>query len=149
MAFPFALGMLLHRLHVERRFPRATMSFWAIAMVLLLSFMPDLWIRGNAVYDLAVVGIVYPAIIILSCQHQPSGRWMRAIGLSGALSYPLYMVHFPLLAWLDLPLSRSGLPDLAKLVVAAILICSASFLICRYYDEPLRARLRARRTPGI
>lgn len=139
-ALPFLLGFACYR---ARSYWSAGVPVWALAIALaaVLSFP---WTPLNWLYDFACVSVVFPLIVLLG-RKDPRGLLGRICRVSGAISYPLYILHW--VGWeLALRLFRGlggeGFPwPFASLSVAAILL--GAWAALKLYDEPIRRRLRA------
>jgi peptidoglycan/LPS O-acetylase OafA/YrhL len=148
VAFPFAAGLLLHRLRVQVRVPGA---YLVLSGLLLLVFMAPAFAPA-AYYHLFCVLVVFPLIVAVGAGATSAGRLSGLCRFSGQLSYPLYLVHFPFTAifghW-----AKATHPPLGQLVgaMAALIVflLVLAWAALRFYDEPVRAWLnaRARRQP--
>lgn len=108
----YCLGVALWRLRMTSRFPPGAATLLLIAVLL---FVP----RGLA-WDMAFVLLLCPALILAGAQ--PFGG--RFAALLGALSFPLYAVHFPVLQMAMLygmgPLAATGGAIAAALLVGML-----------------------------
>jgi len=156
MLFSYSAGLLLARGFRPRKIRGA---FWICsAVMVLLSVVPYAgggdrpWING--VYDSVCVLVVFPALVRLGASGQASGRRMSGIcNFLGELSYPVYIVHYPLMylfyAWVwgqDVPWSEAR-PVAVGVIAVSILLAWA---MLRLYDLPVRRLLSQkllRRTP--
>ena len=107
MLFPFSLGMLL-----SRNFKPIKIRgiFWisAIALFILFSipFIPS--IQGlclNGIYEMFCIMIAFPVIVWLAASGNTTDMFSTgACKFIGDISYPLYIVHYPVMylfyAWL-------------------------------------------------
>ncbi len=112
---------------------------WWPAIVFATFFVPV----KTPFYDLAVVGLLYPSLIVIALANEPHGEIStRLFDFAGLISYPLYVLHWPLAHFLRVATADSvGLgAGLGYLVVAALL----AYLAARFYDTPVRAWLRSR-----
>lgn len=97
--FPYIIGILLAR-RAERSAGFGALPGWLapallVAVIAGAGLAPDAWPRWTV--DLAVVALAFPALIVLGVRSRASPaatRWMEA---AGALSYPLYAVHLPVI----------------------------------------------------
>lgn len=142
--FPFLFGVLLQRWHAAGRLPAIGAPFWALGLALLAVMMvPSLPGQGNLLVQLAAVFVVFPLIVVSGSQREPAGRWSPVAAFSAELSYPIYILHAPMLALLEpwaalLPVGR----PLQLLAMVAVIVPTALFT-GRYVDQPLRRRLSA------
>jgi peptidoglycan/LPS O-acetylase OafA/YrhL len=139
VCFGFPLGVLIFRLHDRFRIPSISMGSLILGLALIAVFISPAD-RGVPLWGFVSVLIVLPAIVVLGVGQHSSGR----IGaLLGALSYPVYVLHFPVL------LIASGLHNTALSWLNVHVLASASVLIAlllswvslRLYDEPVRRAL--------
>ncbi len=137
-AFSFPLGLLLHRWHMAGRLPRPKVSAWLVAATVFGSFFVPV---ETPLYDLALVGLLYPGLIVVALANEPRGELpVRLFNLAGLISYPLYVLHWPLAQLLRAATADSiGLgAGLGFLAVAVLL----AYLAARFWDMPMRAWLR-------
>lgn len=155
LLFPFLAGLLMCRAGLRIR---TRNFFWpgALAMVVLL-LMPmfgEGWIEPtsawNGVYELGVVLVAFP--LLLACgvgDETADGPTLRLAKFLGAISYPLYMTHYPfakLTHWLYAK-GASPWPDgaVALYVVGFVaLAVGFAWLVMTCYCNPI-ARFFARR----
>ena len=146
VAFGFFTGVLLFRLHA-RGWTTPRLPFPLIAVVLALCMVR--WFPaagGFALRDLVKVVFVLPALVALGVNSDVSARLTPVTIWLGALSYPLYAIHVPLLRGGEQILIRlfDTPPAWAWwLCLGATLVLAAGFE--RFYDAPIRAWLRDRR----
>ena len=93
VSFGFFFGVLLQGLEREGRLPDLRMSPLLAAGVLLLVFAVP---AGRPLVDLLCVTVLFPALVIAG-RRPPGPRLAVLCRGSGALSYPLYAVHGPVL----------------------------------------------------
>lgn len=144
VAFPFVTGVLLQRLHRDGRLRLPAAPIWVLAPVLAVALaMPVLgsW-RGEIFYTLAALFLIFPLIVASASNDVPSPRWSRISALSAEISFPLYLVHAPILHVLGEISGFMALPLIIRLP-SAIALCIATALAAgRLYDEPTRRWLR-------
>lgn len=136
VGFSFAAGMLIYRLRKRdglRRSPDRRAWLLVAALAGVMFFMP----RSGQLGGLLAILLVFPGLLWLASKWElPVPR----IGVTlGALSYPLYCIHMPILTL------ASGY-GLSRLLTWALLI-AASLLLDRWWDRPARrwlTGLRAR-----
>lgn len=150
MLFPFSLGMLLARTFKPRKVQGA---FWICSSVLIAVFaVPYIPSEGNislnCLYEFACIAFIFPALVWLGACGTADRTTGRVNRFLGELSYPLYIVHYPIMyifyAWLikkDI-YTISGCWAVALLVIASSI--SLAYLCLKLYDEPLRRWLSRR-----
>jgi peptidoglycan/LPS O-acetylase OafA/YrhL len=140
VGFSFFAGVTLFRF--KRPLPRV--PFWLIAAVLFLTFAPGR-AMVPALYDAVCVIVLFPAVVAL-CRQASIGPRGKAVALwSGRLSYPLYVLHPPLILvaiYLDNHFPMSAAVRWAVLAGGCAGASLFSWLVLVRYDEPVRAMLR-------
>ncbi len=139
-AFAFLLGWGCYRIQSEIELS-APAWLLAILLALVLSFP---WTALNWLYDFVCLSAVFP-LMVLAGRRDPAGLMGRLARASGAISYPLYALHW--LGWeLMLRLFRAiggkGYP-LGFAAVAIPVIVLFAWAVLKLFDEPVRRRLRA------
>lgn len=145
MLFPFTMGMLLARTFVPRKIKGA---FWISTIMLVAIFSvpyiaSDSNISVNSLYEVVCIAAIFPLIVWMgACGVCGNGVTARINKILGDISYPLYIVHYPLMyifyAWL-IEEKRYTLGDtwpVALMVVAASILLA--FVALKLYDEPVR-----------
>ena len=156
MTFPFTLGMLLARKFRPVKVPGI---FWiSIAILFGLFSVPYIssegraWAEGwslNSLYELMCIVLVFPLIVWLGASGSMSGNISsRVCKFLGDLSYPLYIVHYPVMylfySWLiENKLYSLGETWQVVLLVFAVNITLA-FACLKLWDEPVRRWLTKR-----
>ena len=116
LAFPFLAGLLISRLGWKIRLPKgvaAPLCFIALTAIFLipegyrvgdkvaawrLGTPETAWLNG--VVELLAVGLALPLILMVGAGSEVKGaRAGRLCLWAGALSYPLYMTHYPFIDW--------------------------------------------------
>ena len=144
MLFPFTVGMLLARTFKPRKIKYA---FWICSAILLATFaVPYIASEGalslNSLYEVVCIAFVFPLIVWLGACGSTKGSTGRISGLLGDLSYPLYIVHYPVMylfyAWLiDKHFYSFEDTLLMPAIVVAVSIALA-YACLKLYDEPVR-----------
>jgi peptidoglycan/LPS O-acetylase OafA/YrhL len=142
-AFGFYGGVLLYRLMRMHRLPTFGAPVWGLAVALLIVFTTPLLGKLNGLFDLACLLVVFPTILSLGA-HAAASPWQdRFNRVSGALSYPVYVLHYPLyMVFGGLALQwhwRLAAPWQGLASAAFVLTLAGAAL--KFYDEPLRAWL--------
>lgn len=144
MLFPFSMGMLLARTFRPREIKGL---FWICSCTLFVLFaVPYIPSNGsislNSLYEFVCIALIFPIIVWLGACGTASGLTQKVSRFLGELSYPLYIVHYPLMyifySWLiknDIYTLRECWPA-ATLVVASSI--TLAYLCLRLYDMPLR-----------
>ena len=144
MLFPFTLGMWLARTFKPRKVKGA---FWICSIALIALFaVPYIASEGvvnlNCLYEYVCIAFVFPLIVWLGACGSSKGATSKVNRLLGDISYPLYIVHYPIMyvfyAWLieKQIYTLGSCLGMSLLVVAASIILA--FLCLKLYDEPVR-----------
>lgn len=148
--FFFSIGLLMSR--VFKPIP-VKGAFWicSLAIVVLLS-MPyvgngeALWMNG--IYDSVCAILIFPMLVYLGASGKTTDKHSaRICKFLGDISYPLYMVHYPLIylyfGWVkkeNLTFAEAW-PEAVALVVGSIVL---AYISLKLYDEPVRRYLTKR-----
>ena len=145
--YSFSAGLLLFRLFKPIKVKAA---FWgcSILVVALLS-VPRIggaeyfWMNG--LYETICFALLFPAIIYMGASGKITNRYTERIcKFLGAISYPLYMVHYPFIylyyAWVknEKLTFQESLPGAVALVIGSIVL---AWLSLKWYDVPVRRYL--------
>jgi peptidoglycan/LPS O-acetylase OafA/YrhL len=142
MMFPFFAGLLLFRSGKLFHIPHA----YIVCSVLLtvLFFMPWFY-EFNGWYEAACVVIAFPIIVAAGAGGSIDGRWAKLCNFSGAISYPIYISHYPIMyiytAWVYVKK-----PEPLQVVYVAsalfVLFVVIAYVLLKFYDEPIRNWLK-------
>ena len=142
---PFTVGMFMSRVF---RPMKVRGAFWWCTVVLALLFHVP-YIEGNGVVCLngvfeavCIIG-VFPVLVWLAASGSTTDRMStRICSFLGDLSFPLYIVHYPLMYVFYLWMMKTGQYTFAETWQMALLVCAASVLLAwlclRFYDVPVR-----------
>ena len=147
MLFPFSMGMLLARLFkpqaVKGAFGICTLTLVALFAV---SYIPSYnGISINSLYEFLCIVCIFPAIVWLGACGSTKGVANKVNRFLGDISYPLYIVHYPIMyifyAWLiknDIYLLRDCWLVSLLVIVSSITL---AYLCLKLYDKPVRKYL--------
>ena len=167
MMFPFTLGMLMARLFSQRTTDNRRQSFFTnnifwIATIVLFALFSVPYISGedvtsrvptlanislNGIYELFCIMVVFPLIVWIAAlsDSAQSKFTLRISKFLGDLSYPLYIVHYPVMylfyAWL-IKNQYFTLGETWLMVILVLTVCIVLAYAClKLYDEPIRKKL--------
>jgi peptidoglycan/LPS O-acetylase OafA/YrhL len=143
VAFPFWAGLLVYREGWRVRLPHA--YAWLSGLLLLVFAAPAS--RVNGYYEAGCVLVVFPVIVAAGAGSQSTGWLKKVCRLSGQLSYPLYLVHFPFVQVFGHWITATHPTGRQLLGVASMLVLfflGLAWVALHWYDEPVRAWLTAR-----
>ena len=156
MTFPFTLGMLIARNFKPVRVPGI---FWiSIAVLFALFSVPyipaDLCscaegISLNSAYELACIVLVFPLIVWLAASGNMAGKVSHKVcKFLGDLSYPLYIVHYPVMYLFYSWLIENKFYTLGETWPVVILVFAVNITLAytclKLWDEPVRRWLTKR-----
>ncbi|WP_134088887.1 acyltransferase [Olivibacter sp. XZL3] len=153
--YPFFAGLLLSRIAKPTRIKNAFL--WCSLLVAIVLYMPRIggaahvWMNG--IYESVCIIIVFPLIVYLGASGVVQTERERKIcKFLGDISYPLYLVHYPLVyfyvAWIS---DHKGVtivqawPYTLLILIGSIVLAYAAL---KSYDEPVRKWLRKKLTPN-
>lgn len=145
--FSFSVGVAIGRMIAGSAIRR---TIWALAMPLTLCAAlavgeVPVW------YDLLCVFGLFPALLIIGARWEtPYAAPLRFLG---AISYPLYALHGPLLSLIAGPIAKLGLQSPAMRVALAVVVLACLLAIAsladRFFDQPLRRWLAGKRRVAL
>ncbi|WP_287768096.1 acyltransferase [Bacteroides sp.] len=151
MLFPFSLGMLMSRNFKPMKVKGA---FW-ICTIALIGLFSVPYLEGleplcmNGVYEAFCVIVAFPIILWIGASGTTTDKQSTKIcKLLGDISYPVYVIHYPLMylfyAWLIenqlYTLDETWHVALCVFILSIIL----AYLCLKLYDEPIRKYLAKR-----
>lgn len=141
----FASGVLVF--HLDRRLgerkPYAPLFWLLLALTAGIFYLP---VEASLGLRLAwTLGLV-PLLVLSGARVRLSPAHSRLALKAGALSYPVYALHYPLFCWLNgvcqVLLGRRNIAVEAPLTLGVVLL--AAFLADKFYDAPVRSLLSRR-----
>jgi peptidoglycan/LPS O-acetylase OafA/YrhL len=147
--YPFFAGLLLSRIAKPTRIKHAFL--WCSFLIALVLYMPriggaeHLWMNG--VYESVCIIIIFPLIVYLGASGAIYSQAERRIcKFLGDISYPLYLVHYPIVYFYVAWISNHKGVTIAQAWPYALLILIGSIVLAyaslKWYDEPVRKWLR-------
>ena len=166
MLCPFTVGMLMSRVFKPMKSVRG--AFWICALVLVALFhVPHIndisasWldegsalgVNGgtalcmNGVFEAVCILLIFPAIVWMSASGTTTDSMSaRICRFLGDISFPLYVVHYPLMYAFYRYLIKTQTYTFAETWPLALAVTGASiclaWLCLKWYDEPVRKWLK-------
>jgi len=147
MLFPFLTGLFLFRLGKTIKMKHA-MIFTSLALLIALPMPrigPDAMPWVNGLYECFVIIFLLPTIVLTGAGSQPVTSFGdKACNFLGELSYPLYLVHYPIhyvfYGWLsdNKPAWSLKAPVAVGVYVSCLVL---GYVVMRFVDAPIRKRL--------
>lgn len=140
--YSFLAGMCVYRF---KWIIRNRLGFLLISILLLASFLVPYTEPTAPFVDPLIVILYFPLIVALGAGISLEGTSKKVCEFSGAISYPLYMVHYPIL-WLFLsylekyPLSMDQM--WVVIPIGTLLLIVFAYIIMIGLDIPIRKYLR-------
>jgi peptidoglycan/LPS O-acetylase OafA/YrhL len=136
----FFFGVALHHILVDSRvalLPSVPFPILSLAFLAILFAGPQF----GGLYDVVAVIFIFPIFVALGVKDCAGKAWRKVALFSGAVSYPVYVLHIPTLAHFTHFRGHSLPLTLATMTVAFVMILGLSYLVLRIYDEPTRGWL--------
>ena len=150
MLCPFTIGMLMSRVFKPIKNVRG--AFWICTIILLVLFHVPFIDGGtpmslNGIFEVACIICIFPIIVWLGASGTTTDNTSRRIcRFLGDISFPLYIVHYPLMYAFYMWLMKTELYTFSETWPIAIstMACSVciAWLSLRFYDEPVRKWLK-------
>ncbi len=150
MLCPFTMGVLMSRLFKPLRQARG--AFWTSAALLLIIFhVPYIYSDGalslNGVFEAACIIAVFPLVVWYAASGKTTDiASTRICRFLGDISYPLYIVHYPLMYAFYMWLIKTRQYTLHETWPAALAVVAGSIILAwlclKLYDMPVRKWLR-------
>lgn len=145
LMFAYTAGLLMARLFREKKPSQINRKLFPVLSLVLIAVM-TVPVLGDkrAIFEVAAITLVFPALVWFGARGNAGGeKSQKAMTFLGRYSYPLYAIHYPFMGlyirWIQIgkaPFGKVGTP-----IVLIITCLTLAFLLMKFYDEPLRARL--------
>lgn len=151
LLFAFSVGLLMSR-NFKPRPVRGAFWICSLAVIALLS-VPYVGTKlTNGVYDAVCVIVIFPLLVHIGASGKATDRGTsRICKLLGDISYPVYLIHYPVLYLFFSYVWKHGLAFSQVWHIAVMLFIGFivfAWLCLKFYDEPIRKWLSRRFVEG-
>lgn len=140
--YSFLAGMLVYR---SNWIIKNKLGFIGISILLILAFLVPFSDKWNWLTEPAIVLFYFPLLVALGAGATLTPSFKKMCRLSGEISYPLYMTHYPFV-WIFLTYCAVVKPKMSLLEivipVSVILLIVFAYLVMKFIDVPLRKYLK-------
>jgi peptidoglycan/LPS O-acetylase OafA/YrhL len=141
--FSFLVGILVYR---SGWIINSKMTFLPVGMLLLITFMLP-FTAFNRFVDPLVVILYFPFLVALGAGAKLPASLNKLCTLSGDISYPLYIIHYPFI-WLFMSYVEKLKPSLYEqaivIILSTIMLILLAYMVLRAADVPFRRWLKSR-----
>ncbi len=151
LLYPFLAGLLLSRIG---RYIKLNGGFWwssmLIALVLICPYIGGAELNiYDGIYQLICILIVFPIIVAIGAGSEVHGQTSESVcKLLGEISYPLYIVHLPIvyvfMSWASRHADAPMWHHVAAATGTFFISIAVAYASLRLYDEPIRKWLKER-----
>ena len=141
--FGFTVGVLLHRGWRAGRLPAMRAPAWLPG----LAFVPVAMIPATGAWPYfypLVLFVAFPAMLTVALANEPRGRHARVSQWLGGVSYPVYALHWWLIAFLTPLFAGVGGPAGVARWLAPAAVTALAWAALNGFDAPVRRRIAAR-----
>lgn len=161
LLYPFLCGLLMSRMLACRSTATCPSGsplgirggfWWASLLLTVVLAFPQVGGRpgpADGVYQMLAIIFVFPVIVLMGAGSKTTDRksteWCEFLG---NLSYPLYIVHFPLIymqiAWVEKHRDAPVWQHLSLNIGIVVLAVAIAWACLKLYDEPVRKWLKGK-----
>lgn len=159
LLYPFLCGLLISRIlakHMTKNNPSSSPFvvrggfWWASLMLVVLFAMPQIGGKpgiADGLYQAFAIIIIFPIVVLIGAGSKTtdpkSAKWCEFLG---QLSYPLYIVHYPLMymqmAWVSTHPVAPAWHHIALNAGIVLVSIGIAWAFLKLYDEPVRKWLK-------
>ena len=141
VSFSFLMGMLIYR---SNWIIKNKLGLPGMSALLLLAFLTPYNDHWNWLTEPVLVIFYLPLLVSLGAGTSLVSKHQNINKISGDISYPLYMIHYPFV-WIFLTYVATEKPGMAHLSwvipISVILLISLAYLVFKFLDFPIRRYL--------
>jgi len=147
VSLSFFCGVLIFRFRdLIRKIPSSISVTTVLA--LCIANMPTLSSGQNIAFDIFILFVGIPLIVILGAAAHPSKKFSKVAYMSGLMSYPLYALHYPiirsagvLIRSVNLSFTHRLILEISLLIVLVIFATGVEYFVERPITRWLKSRL--------
>ncbi|MWB95168.1 acyltransferase family protein [Flavobacterium sp. GA093] len=136
--YSFLAGMLVYRFNW---IIKSRLGFVSLSVLLVAAFVVPFIKEYNWFIDAFIVVVYFPFLVALGAGAELLPGFKKICKLSGDISYPLYMVHYPFL-WVFYSYIEKYKPDMTFMnicsVIGLVALLIFSYLMMQFVDVPIR-----------
>ena len=150
LLYPFFAGVLLVRMgkliHIKDAFGICTLLLCVILSFPRIGGSEHLWMNG--LYESVCIIILFPLIVSIGAGGRITGKYpIKICKFLGAISYPIYITHYPLCCVYTAWVLNNNVPMVKGLLVGLVVLIGSiaiAYASLKLYDEPVRKWLTNR-----
>ena len=143
ISFSFSMGMLVHR---SGWIIKNKLGLLGMCGLLMLAFLTPYNEQWNWLVEPLIVVFYFPLLVSLGAGANLSSKLHKINKISGDISYPLYMTHYPFM-WIFANYVVAQQPSMGVLAwiipVSTIVLVAFAYIVSELIDAPIRHYLRS------
>lgn len=143
VCYSFIAGILVYR---SKYIISSKLGFLPIALLSFFMFLVPYNNQYNWLVDPFIVIFCFPLLVALGAGARLRPFFSKLCKFSGDISYPLYMVHYPVI-WIFLSYVEKEKPSMHQMlpiiIIGTILLIVFAYIIMRVIDIPVRNYLKS------
>lgn len=150
VGFSFFLGVFIEQRYSGTVLRRVRLSLIPASILLLAFFQVPVLPGLNGAFDLIFIAIASPLLVIAGANNLGTPRTRSAEDVLGKLSYPLYIVHLPIILITFAAVKLMHLSDRLPVFFVALIALGAALLVAlvsEQWDANVRRWLTIQLTP--
>ena len=144
ISFSFSMGMLIHR---SGWIIKNKLGLLGMCALLMLAFLVPYNEQWTWLIEPLIVIFYFPLLVSLGAGATLSSKYNKINKLSGDISYPLYMTHYPFM-WIFANYVVSEQPSMNELAwvipVSTIALVALAYVVMQIIDTPIRSYLKTK-----
>lgn len=137
VAFSFTLGVLIARSAPAVMRPQSLLAFLFVA-IMPLAFTMQAGGSALSIRDIMFTFVLSPVMLLAATEIEAPTRFQALFGFLGDISYPIYVVHYPILMATSFLGIHSDLPFAITFLLGLICSIGAAVFVENYIDRPVR-----------